>query len=392
MDQAPQNLHFYYDDPLALLPRFAENLKQTAQGPSVSGRRQDRLSMYIEMGNEIHRHVLMEWETFIPDPEAVSLPDDAAPKGDLPQSDDEPEKIREKHHEQEDLQGEGGLTPELADEVKAALEEGETDLTQSIAVAVVDPEAGLMPCRYVLGTALSDVLPEEVEVKRLRRIFRRQESLMRRSRRKRTRRGLAEGKLDPARLYRVPLDGRVFRSREAPGTDYLWQICIVADASASMGGKGPVKPWDVAQKTFVSLAEAAKNFRNIVDIHAYHEEQKVCTLIKLNHGGRIHTVMPSGRTPSGQAILAAATLMKKKYKNSMIIHITDGASNCGLRLSDAVDYCNRNDIDIFTIGCGCNRQTREFLREYFLPGRIFFMKDIRRLSDGLERLFKEKML
>ena len=76
----------------------------------------------------------------------------------------------------------------------------------------------------------------------------------------------------------------------------------------------------------------------------------------------------------------------------MIIHITDGAANCGLPLSDAVDYCLRNNIDVFTIGCDCNQQTRDFLHEAFPPERLYFMKNIDYLAEGLERLFKQKML
>jgi len=106
--------------------------------------------------------------------------------------------------------------------------------------------------------------------------------------------------------------------------------------------------------------------------------------------------MPAGRTPSGQAIMAAATLLNKKLnrkqKKKMIIHITDGAANCGLPLSDAVKYCRRNNIEAYTIGCGCTPQTRNFLRESFPLGHVYFLKNINYLSAGLEHLFKRKIL
>jgi hypothetical protein len=230
-------------------------------------------------------------------------------------------------------------------------------------------------------------------VKRLEKIFHEREALIRKSRRRHYRKGLFEGRLDPRRLYRVPLDGRVFKNRETPSPVYLWHICLVADASASMTGKSAFNvPWRTAEKTFIALAKASEGFRNSLDIFAYNAEQKVCSLTQLYHGGQLYTVVPTGRTPSGQAITAAALRLKKKGTRSMIIHITDGASNCGLPLKEAVDYCLKNNIDVFTIGCDCNQQTRDFLREAFPTERLFFMENIHYLAEGIERLFKQKML
>ena len=160
-----------------------------------------------------------------------------------------------------------------------------------------------------------------------------------------------------------------------------------------MAGKGGQnKPWNTAEKTFISVAEAAKGTGNLLDIYAYNAEKNVCSLTKLYHGGELYSVMPAGRTPSGQAIVGAATMLRRKYKKSMIIHITDGAANCGLRLSEAVDHCTRMGIEVFTIGCGCTKQTRDFLRGSFPPGHVYFMQSIDYLSVGIEYLFKRKIL
>ena len=121
-------------------------------------------------------------------------------------------------------------------------------------------------------------------------------------------------------------------------------------------------------------------------------ERNLCLLTQLYHGGELYSVTPAGRTPSGQAIMTVASRLDKRYKNSMIVHITDGAANCGLGMADALDYCRRKNIDVFTLGCGCNRQTRDFLREFFPRGHLYFLKNVNYLADGLEQLFRHRIL
>jgi len=386
----PARLHFYYEDLLPILSEAAAAIRQVARQTPTRVRRDARVDLYRDLWDRVIK-AISDWETFSADPNAVNLYDEGGPPGDL----EKPEDAADGRDPEEEEQSpsNGGLSPELVEEVNAILEDEETDLTQNVAVAVQDPEARSMETLFRRGIARSSVSPDELQVKRLRRIFRRQETLIRQARRRKVRRGLTGGKLDARRLSRVPLDGRTFKDKQAPGDDNYWQICIVADASASMTGKGGTsKPWYTAEKTFVSLAEATKGFRNVLEIYAYNAERRVCNLTRLYHGGELYSVMPAGRTPSGQAILAAAMLMKKKYKKSMIIHITDGAANCGLRLAEAVDYCLKYGIDVFTIGCGCNQQTRDFLRVCFPPNRLYFMRNINYLSEGIERLFSQRVL
>ena len=202
-----------------------------------------------------------------------------------------------------------------------------------------------------------------------------------------------QGKLDARRLYRVPVDGRAFLCKIITRPDNAWNISIVSDASASMSGKYSVeRPWDAAEKTFVSLVEAAKGFENHLEVYGYHEDGDRCILVELYQSGKLYTVAPGGRTPSGQAILATALVLREKRKRSLIIHITDGAANCGINIVKALEYCRNQRIDLITIGCGCNQQTRDFLQTRFPEGQLLLMDDISDLSDGLERLFKHKLL
>ena len=386
----PDSLHHYYTDALEQLTDCTRKIREVGSLASPAERRQRRVDVYLETWSSLQR-ILSEWEEFAASPDAINLFDEAAPQGRLPPPEDTEEREREDEGRGEEEAA--GLAPELAEEVRNLIEESETDLTRTILVAVEDPEAGSMKTRVRQGTARMAVQPDPLLVRHLRKIFKDQESLIRQARRRRVRRGLIQGKLDAHRLYRVPVDGKVFKNREPPGSEHAWQICLVADASASMAGKGTrQKPWPVAEKAFASLAEASRGSKNVVDIYAYHEERNTCTLTRLYHGGELYTVVPSGRTPSGQAIMAAAIIQRERRLKSMIIHITDGASNCGVRLSDAVEYGSRNGIEVFTIGCGCSRQTRDFLRECFPGNRLYFLQNILTLPLVLERLLRRRML
>ncbi len=386
----PDPLHHYYNDPLERLRECTRAVRELVSLSSPAERREKRVDLYHETWSSL-QEILSEWEHFASSPDAINLFDEAAPHGRLPDPEDTDEGERE--NEGDEREEARGLDPDLAEEVMNLVEDHETDLTRTILVAVEDPEAGSMRTRTRQGTARMAAHPDPLLVKQLKRIFSEQESLVRRARRRRVRRGLIEGNLDARRLHRVPIDGKVFKTREPPTSEHSWQICLVADASASMAGKGVrQKPWPIAEKAFASLAEASKGSRNRVDIYAYHEERNRCTLTRLYHGGDLYTVVPSGRTPSGQAIMAAAVTLRERRQRSIIIHITDGASNCGLRLSDAVEFCSRNAIELFTIGCGCSQQTKDFLRECFPMDRLYFMKHIRTLPLVLERLLRRRIL
>jgi hypothetical protein len=391
LGQYPDQLNYYYNEVIDLLTSHTNPIKELVLLPSLSTRRKQRIEIYLDMWSGIHE-IISEWEEFQLNPDAINMFDEAGSKAELPDEEGNKEAKEEGKN-----QANWAFEWDLAEEVRSIMEEGETDLTRGIAVAVHDPMARPIETIIKRGEIRSNVRPDDLQIRRLKRIFREQETLIRRSRRRDIRRGLIEGKLDARRLYRVPINEKVFKNKQAPSSENLWQICIVADASASMAGKSErQKPWYIAEKSFASIAKAATGFKNVLDIYAYSAKKNISTLTQLWHGGELYSVMPAGRTPSGQAIMTAATLLKKKFngkkKKNMIIHITDGAANCGLCLSDAVKYCQSNNIEVYTIGCGCTAQTRGFLRESFPVGHVYFMKDINYLSVGLEHLFKQKIL
>jgi hypothetical protein len=392
----PPHLHHYYDDPISILMEYADTIRQVKNLSTLTERRDGRVEIYLEIWNRISS-IIMEWETPPFHEEGVSIYDEGSPnKANIPElkgkkeenSNGDSDNAKEKEEESP------GLDEELAAEINSKLEEGESDLTEHISVAINDPRTKQMNTIFSRAAARCNVSADQSQVRRLKRIFQKQQAVIRRSKKRGIIRNVEMGKIDARRLYRVPLaDGKIFKRRDISGTDYSWNINIVADASASMAGKKSTdRPWKVAEKTFVSLTEAAKGFSNHLEVFGYQERGRQCNLFRLFQEGELYTIAPSGQTPTGQAILAAAMLMKKDERRKLIIHITDGAANCGVNVLDAIDYCRKNNIELITIGCGCNLQTRQFLLERYPRGSVYLMDDIRSLPQGLEHLFRDRLL
>jgi hypothetical protein len=387
LDEHTKNLHAYYYGPLEILSHLTDELSNIALLASMTERRSRRKDVYMDIWGQVADEI-SEWEEFQISPDAINFRDEAAPRGETDEGNDEDE------NKDTDESNQASADPDdLLNRLKAALEDGENDLTDVIAVAVEEPEAKSMETIVRKSQSISDFQPDEMLVNRLKKIFLQQQSLFMRRRKRYIKKAQYEGKIDPRRLYRVPMDSRVFKKKELIVSDFPWHVCIIADASSSMGGKsGAKRPWETAEKIFVSLAHAAAGFKNLIDIYAYSEDGAQCVLTQLYSGGKVYSVIPKGRTPSGQAIMAAAMMLNKKYKNSMIIHITDGAANCGLSLGDTLKYCRAHDVEVFTIGCGCNLQTQQFLKGYFPSDHLNFMDNISGLSEVIEKLFRQKML
>ncbi|MDY6932961.1 MAG: vWA domain-containing protein [Spirochaetota bacterium] len=390
LNEKPDNLHPYYEVPLSILITYTQAIKIASQLSSVGQRRNSRVDIYVRMWEMLYR-AISNWEKIDFPDEGVNIPDELGPKKNTEDISDVKED--EIAQEEEEVENTEELDPDLVSKISTILEEGETDLTKNIAIAVEEPTAKDMTTIHTRASATSSVVADSIQVRRLRKIFKKQKALHKKLSQRHVKRYLDQGKLDARRLFRVPIDGKVFKCKITIRPEKAWNITIVSDASASMSGRNTVqRPWDSAEKTFVSLVEAAKGFKNQLDVYGYHEEGDQCVLIKLYHNDTLFTVTPSGRTPSGQAIMAAALMMKERYQKKLIIHITDGAANCGLNIVKSLDYCKNKNIDLITIGCGCNQQTSDFLRTRFPEGQLLLMDDINDLSVGLERLFKTKLL
>jgi hypothetical protein len=390
----PPHLHYYYDDLINILTQYADTIRQVKNLSTLTERRDRRVEIYLEIWRRMSP-IIMEWSKPPLHEDGVNFYDESSPhKVKIPELKGEKEENNDSDDAEKIQEESPGLDEELAAEINSKLEEGESDLTEHISVAINDPRTKQMTTVFSRAVARCNISADQSQVRRLRRIFQRQQAVIRRAKKRGIIRNVDMGKIDARRLYRVPLaDGKIFKRRDISGADYSWNINIVADASASMAGKKSTdRPWKVAEKTFVSLTEAAKGFSNHLEVFGYQERGRQCNLFRLFQEGELYTIAPSGQTPTGQAILAAAMLMKKDERRKLIIHITDGAANCGVNVLDAIDYCRKNNIELITIGCGCNLQTKQFLLERYPRGTVYLMDDIRSLPQGLENLFRDKLL
>lgn len=187
--------------------------------------------------------------------------------------------------------------------------------------------------------------------------------------------GLKSGSIDPRRLYRAALTGEVFMYKK-PVFDMDNDVTLLVDASSSMVGP----KWKNSQRVFFALYEALKEINKNTRVFAYNEAFDICYLTELSCNDRLYTVVPRGKTASGEAIIAVALMLKKRnrYRKPMIIHLTDGASNWGSEVKYAIDHCKKENIGLITIGLGCNKINRTDLQKEY-GEQVRFIDDIKTL-------------
>jgi len=177
-------------------------------------------------------------------------------------------------------------------------------------------------------------------------------------------RGLKAGKIDRRRLYRAGTTGTVFQLRkdqfELPN-----DIVFLVDATGSMAE--PTK-WSQSETVWQTLFSAAKIFNRNARILAYNEVRDKCFFTELFSKGVFYSVTPHGKTDSGEAIIATGCRLKRTNKKPFIIHITDGASNWGCGVSDAIKFCEKKRINLLTLGIGCGPSNKQSLRKEY--GRL----------------------
>ncbi len=174
-------------------------------------------------------------------------------------------------------------------------------------------------------------------------------------------RGLQTGKIDRRRLYRAPTTGAVFQIKK-----HVFELqndfVLLVDCTGSMAG--PVK-WDYTESLYQTLFTALKSFTPRTRIFAYNEVRGACHLTEIFLGGRFYSVLPHGKTASGEAIIATALSLKRNMKRPFIVHITDGASNWGCGVADAIRLCASKRINLLTLGLGCDPSNKEALRREY---------------------------
>lgn len=195
-------------------------------------------------------------------------------------------------------------------------------------------------------------------------------------------RGLRTGGIDSRRLFRAVTTGNIFEAKDNH-FELENDVVILLDASYSMAYK-----WDIIKSTVLALFEALKTYNNKVRVFAYNGKGSVCNITELSINNKLYGITPQGKTASGEAIMATAMSLKKKIKRPFIIHITDGASNWGCGVQDAINYCQQQKIDILTLGYGCNSKGKKTLsREY---GKLIrFVENNKQLPNMLRELLNQ---
>lgn len=193
-------------------------------------------------------------------------------------------------------------------------------------------------------------------------------------------RGLQSGRIDRRRLYRAGVDGRCFQSIDrVPNLD--WSVGLLVDASGSMRGN----KWQMVENTIANIHKALSGYRNRLNAWAYFEVSGICMISRLTAGNRLFSVPPAGQTASGQAIIAAASMMPENVKRSLLIHVTDGESNFGCDVAYGLEYCRQRKIRLITLGCGY--RDRAAMEDQY--GRsIQFIDYFEQLPKAMESLFK----
>lgn len=174
-------------------------------------------------------------------------------------------------------------------------------------------------------------------------------------------RGLMSGKIHSRRLYRAHTTGAVFQQKKHE-FDLRNEIVLLIDATGSMAD--PAK-WGKAEVIFQTLFMAIHAYAKNARLFAYNEVKDTCRISELYRGGQMFTVMPHGKTASGEAIIAIALGIRSRTRQRLVIHLTDGASNWGCGVSEAVALCHKRNIGLLTLGIDCTPAAKQSLREEY---------------------------
>lgn len=207
--------------------------------------------------------------------------------------------------------------------------------------------------------------------------------------RKRTyNRGLTSGKIDHRRLYRALTTGAVFQERKNY-YELFNDFVLLVDCTGSMAG--PTK-WDWTETMYQTIFDAIKTVNKNARVFAYNEVKGACRITEIYLGERFYRVLAHGKTASGEAIIATALNLlrrKNRVKRPFVLHITDGASNWGCGVKDAIEFCKKNRINLMTLGLGCSPSSRNSLREEY-GNQVQFVDNLENLPEQFKALLRFK--
>jgi hypothetical protein len=199
-------------------------------------------------------------------------------------------------------------------------------------------------------------------------------------------RGLTSGKIDRRRLYRAHTTGEIFHLKKSE-FELRNDMIILVDASGSMSDP---ERWDRTETILQTLFSALRAYNPNAKLFAYNEVKNKCRLTELCISGHYFTVLPHGKTASGEAIIASAVNLKGRNKKPFIIHVTDGASNWGCGVSDAIRFCRNRKISLLTLGIGCSPASKSSLKKEY-GNLVRFVEKIDELPDLFAALLRSSI-
>jgi len=387
LDQLAVNMNPGYHDIFQKLLEMRDSIIESAKEASVSKRCNLRAEIYRNLWANLEE-ATQEWEPeSSPEELGIIGQNPSAEEEDsfTPNDDADPESPDTRERQANEAE------ERLMQTIKESLElNNEKSISNQIEEIAEDEQNKIVDTRYGKATLPCRIKSDPVLVSRLRRIFRIQRSF--RSRRYSYNRGLVLGKIDGRRLFRHSIDGRLFKQKEYFYNDNTMNMAILVDGSASMTGglPGGGKEWTKTERLFVSLFEAVKGTGNRLDIFSYYEQGGVCEVNMLAYNNKLFTVRPNGRTPTGQAIVATAMKMPKD-KRRLIIHLTDGEPNCGIGVKKALEFCDKEGVDVVTIGTYYDDKTKIAL-EHQYQDRVILVDSLDLFPVRLEEVLKARLL
>ena len=349
-----------YEEPLNYLIKNSKKLKTIAANrtKSVITRCQSRAKIFLEMFAAIEP-MIKTWER---DPVSFFEYGKIKIK----------KKKKKKKKEKVVLRA---ISPDLWEDIDLELSRGSKDLTPLIK-HVCNNDRKVLRTTMTNFTIPANAATDRQLVGRLKNIFQYYAQRV-----KKVNRGLESGKIDRRRLYRALIDKRCFKIEQML-PEFAWNFSVVVDASMSMAGF----KWKVVESTMSALHKSLEGYQNNLKIYGYFEWDGVCLVSELLRENMLYSIAPTGRTPSGQGIIAAALFMPRKTKQrKFILHITDGESNAGADVDYALDYCKQENIEIMTLGCSYNEKD-QLLKQY--GKQLQFLDTIDELPKAIERLFQ----
>jgi hypothetical protein len=351
-----------YTKPMALLNSIVEDLITRCPAlPSVTERCEYRLNRYTSIFKELLEMVKF-WPADRKDPFLLStdFTEDMA---------------------REDLESDAAKSTLLsyADEIESNLETKHVDFTEQVRSLVanfgdvvrVEGNDIVMPAKRNMDNALLYKLKTVLQLAAQRNIT--------------FSRGLDSGRIDRTRLYRAPTTGSIFNLKKTK-FELHNDVVLLVDCTGSMAE--PTK-WSKAELIYQTLFTAIHDYNANARIFAYNERNETCRITEIYKQGQFFSVTPHGRTASGEAIIATAISLKPGTRKPFIIHITDGASNWGCGVRDAIAYCKKKKINLLTLGLECDPMSKTALSEEY-GDMIQFVSNIEQLPNLFKKLLSPR--